>query len=149
MHILWCRTDICSCNLSAKVSLVLDCSGTMSKWCNSDICTLEFKNIGLTCYLIQFRIVTGCLLNSVRFNNWFNSIIVQHIPFYRQLYDWVNWTLFNLVIWFNSIIIQHIVFYRQLYDSVNWTLFSFVIWFNSISISQFSILYSIDNYMIE
>ena len=24
MHILWCRTDICSCKLSAKVSLMLD-----------------------------------------------------------------------------------------------------------------------------
>ena len=81
----------------------------------------------MTCYLIQFRIVIGCLMNSVRLNNWFNSIIVQHTVFYRQLYDWVNWTLFSLVIWFNSIIVQHNVFYRQLYDWVNWSLFCFAL----------------------
>ena len=29
----------------------LHCSGTMQKWCKSDISTLEFKNIGLNIYM--------------------------------------------------------------------------------------------------
>ena len=38
--------------------------------------TLEFKNIGLTRYLIQIKTVTGCLLNSV--------VLFSHVLAYVQ-----------------------------------------------------------------
>ena len=67
--------------ITLKVTLAF-CGGTMQKWCNFDIWTLEFKICGLTCYLIQFkncdRMFTElCSDSSIDFN----SIIVQHIVY--------------------------------------------------------------------
>ena len=76
MHILWCRTDICSGKLSAKVSLMLDNPFPVPSFCKLDHIRVCFIQIStkVTCKeLIPFReshiffevipIVLGHLLN--------------------------------------------------------------------------------------
>ena len=58
MHILWHRTDICSCKLSAKVSLVLGNSFPVPSLCKLNHISVCFIHIGtkITCkLLIPFR----------------------------------------------------------------------------------------------
>ena len=45
MHILWCRTDICSCKLSAKVSLVLDNPFPVPSLCKLNHISIRFIQI--------------------------------------------------------------------------------------------------------
>ena len=58
MHILWCRTDICSCKLSAKVSLMLDNPFPVPSLCKLNHISVCFIQIStkITCkQLIPFR----------------------------------------------------------------------------------------------
>ena len=58
MHILWCRTDICSCKLSAKVSLMLDNPFPVPSLCKLNHISFCFIQISMriTCkQLIPFR----------------------------------------------------------------------------------------------
>ena len=52
MHILWCRTDICSCKLSAKVSLMLDNLFPVPSLCklnHTSICFIQISTTKITC----------------------------------------------------------------------------------------------------
>ena len=58
MHILWCRTDICSCKLSEKVSLMLDNPFPVPSLCKLNHISICFIQISMkvTCkQLIPFR----------------------------------------------------------------------------------------------
>ena len=58
MHILWCRTDICSCKLSAKVSLMLDNPFPVPSLCKLNHISLCFIQISTKItwkQLIPFR----------------------------------------------------------------------------------------------
>ena len=58
MHILWCRTDICSCKLSVKVPLVLDNPFPVQSLCKLNHISICFIQIStkITCkQLISFR----------------------------------------------------------------------------------------------
>ena len=59
MHILWCKTDICSCKLSAKVSLMLD-----NLFPAPSLCKLNHISV---CF-IQIKVIPGVLGCSVNFN---------------------------------------------------------------------------------
>ena len=57
MHILWCRTDICSCKLSAKVTLMLDSPFPVPSLCKLNHNSVCFIHIStkITCKrLISF-----------------------------------------------------------------------------------------------
>ena len=45
------------------------CSGTMYKFCNSNLWTSEFKICALICGLIKLKTETGFLLNSVQIDH--------------------------------------------------------------------------------
>ena len=51
LHILWCRTDICSCKLSAKVSLMLDNPVPVPSLCKLNHISICFIQIStkITC----------------------------------------------------------------------------------------------------
>ena len=58
MHILWCRTGICNCKLSAKVSLMLDNPFPVPSFCKLKHISVSFIQISTrsTCkQLIPFR----------------------------------------------------------------------------------------------
>ena len=77
MHILWCRTDICSCKLSAKISLVLDNPFPVPSLCKMNHISVSFIQIstktptnnlfplGKTMF---FKVIPGVLGRSVNFN---------------------------------------------------------------------------------
>ena len=78
MIILWCRTDICSCKLSAKVSLMLDNPFPVPYLCKLNDISVYFIQIStkITCkQLIPFResnvffeVIPVVLGRSVNFN---------------------------------------------------------------------------------
>ena len=77
MHILWCRTDICSCRLSAKVSLILDNSFPVPSLCKLNhisVCFIQISTKINWKQLILFReshffeVIPGVLGRSVNFN---------------------------------------------------------------------------------
>ena len=78
MHILWCRTGICSCKRSAKVSLTLDNPFPVSSLCKLNHISICFIQIStkITCKrLIPFKeepcffeMIPGVLGHSVNFN---------------------------------------------------------------------------------
>ena len=58
MHILWCRIDICSCNLCAKVSLVLDNPCPVPSLCKLNhisVCFIQISKKITYKQLIPFR----------------------------------------------------------------------------------------------
>ena len=76
MHILWCRTDICSCKLSVKVPLVLDNPFPVQSLCKLNhirICFIQISTKITWKQLISFREnhvffevipgVLGCMVN--------------------------------------------------------------------------------------
>ena len=77
MHILWCRTNICRCKLSTKVSLMLDNPFPVPYLCKLNHINLSFIHIStnITCkQLILFReshvffeLIPGVLGHSVNF----------------------------------------------------------------------------------
>ena len=78
MHILWCRTEICSCKLSAKVFLMLDTPFPVASLCKLNHISVCFIQIStkITCKeLIPFResnvffeVIPGVLGHSVNFS---------------------------------------------------------------------------------
>ena len=78
MYILWCRTNICSCKLSAKVSLMLENPFPVPCLCKLNHISVCFIQIStkITCIqLIPFResnffleVIPGVLGRSVNFN---------------------------------------------------------------------------------
>ena len=66
MHILWCRTDICSCKLSAKVSLMLDNPFPVPSLCklnHSNVCFIQISTKITYKQLISF----SCLWKAMFF----------------------------------------------------------------------------------
>ena len=74
MHILWCRTDICSCKLSAKVSLVLDNPFPVPSLCKLNhisVCFIQISTKSAYSLLesnVFFEVIPGVLGHSVNFN---------------------------------------------------------------------------------
>ena len=78
MHILWCRTDICSCKLCAKVSLVLDNPFPVPSLCKLNHISICFILIStkISCKQLNplreshvfFEVMPGVLGRSVNFN---------------------------------------------------------------------------------
>ena len=78
MHILWCRTDICSCKLSAKVSLMLYNPFPVPSLCKLNhisVCFIQISTKITYKQLIPFRechvfveVIPGVLGRSVNFN---------------------------------------------------------------------------------
>ena len=78
MLILWCRTDICSCKFSAKVSLMLDNPFLVPSLCKLNHISLCFIQIStkspaelLTSFresMVFFEVIPGVLDRSVNFN---------------------------------------------------------------------------------
>ena len=78
MHILWCRIDICSCKLSAKVSLMLENpfpATSVSKLSYISLCFIHISTKIICKQLIPFReshvileVIHGVLVRSVNFN---------------------------------------------------------------------------------
>ena len=57
MHILWCRTDICNCKLSAKVSLMLDNPFLIPCLCKLNHISVCFIQISTKWNYLQKRII--------------------------------------------------------------------------------------------
>ena len=58
MHILWCRTDICSCKLSAKVSLMLDNPFPVPSLCKLNhvsVCFIQISTKSTCKQFVPFR----------------------------------------------------------------------------------------------
>ena len=78
MHILWCRTDICSCKVSAKVSLMLDNLFPLPSFCKLNHISVCFIQIStkITCKQfipfteshVFFEVILSVLGHSVNFN---------------------------------------------------------------------------------
>ena len=81
MHILWCRTDICSCKLSTKVSLMLDNPFPVPSLCKLNHVSVCFIQISskITCkqpipfrespfFFFFFEVIPGVLHRLVNFN---------------------------------------------------------------------------------
>ena len=78
MHILWCRTDICSCKLSAKVSLMLGIpfpDPSLYKLNHINVCFIQISTKITYKQLIPFReshvffeVIPGVLGRSVNFS---------------------------------------------------------------------------------
>ena len=78
MHILWCRTDICSCKLSAKVSLILENQFQLPYLCKLNhisVCFIPYQHENhlqiadsvqrKSCFL---KVIPSVLGRSVNFN---------------------------------------------------------------------------------
>ena len=91
MHILWCRTDICSWKLSAKVSLMLDNPFLVPSLCKLNHISVCFIQIStkITCtQLISFReshvffeVIPSVLGRSLNFN------ITKRFPLRRPVFS--------------------------------------------------------------
>ena len=89
MLILWCRTDICSCKLSAKVSLMLDNPFPVSCLCKLNHISVSFIQISTkTTYkqLIPFReshgfleVIPGVFGRPVNFNLTYRFLLRRSV----------------------------------------------------------------------
>ena len=100
MHILWCRTDICSCKLSAKVSLMLGNQFPVPSLCKLNHISVCFIQISTKITYKQlipfmeshlfFEVIPGVLGRSVNFNATQRFLLKRPVfPYYLSIsYDY-------------------------------------------------------------
>ena len=96
MVILWCRSDICSCKFSAKVSLMLENPFLVPSLCKLNHISLCFIQISTkSAYSLQgkqcfFEVIPGFLGRSVNFNITKISIKTTRVSRLSVSYDYEN-----------------------------------------------------------
>ena len=114
MHILWCRTDICSCKLSAKVSLMLDNPFPVPSLCKLNHISVCFIQIStkITCKqlipftesYVFFEVIPSVLGHSANFNITEISIKTARVSRLSISCDYANmqeilWPEKKVILW--------------------------------------------------